>query len=176
MYLKFVCWNMRFTTHVIVLGSSSILKCRISNICFCFLQAGALENIKTNMLYSRFDTSKSMSYQGYHFIGVSSATDQVWMLNIFFSTHQNEFHWSKKNFGTGTCFFLCFEHLKMPRALHRLRFWSLKFSKFLVENYSDRCTNVLCFWLNAHYKLWRLPFVQKPKKLFCHSILYNTVC
>ena len=32
-----------------------------------FLQAGALEKIKTNIPYSKFDTSKSMSYQGHKY-------------------------------------------------------------------------------------------------------------
>ena len=41
-----------------VLGSSSIWMCRISNICCCPLWAGALEKIKTNVRYSKFDTSK----------------------------------------------------------------------------------------------------------------------
>ena len=48
-----------------VLGSSSIWTCRISNICCCLLQAGWLEKIKTNIQYSKFDTSKLMSYQGH---------------------------------------------------------------------------------------------------------------
>ena len=39
--------------------------CQISNICCCFLQAGALEKIKINILYSKLDTSKMMSYQGH---------------------------------------------------------------------------------------------------------------
>ena len=48
-----------------VTGSSSIWTCRSLNICCCFLQAGALEKTKTNIRYSKFDTSKSMRYQGH---------------------------------------------------------------------------------------------------------------
>jgi hypothetical protein len=33
------------------------VKFRISNICCCFLQAGALENIKKNIQYPKFDTT-----------------------------------------------------------------------------------------------------------------------
>ena len=57
-------WNSVSTFYINVLGSSSIWTFRISNICCWFLQAGALEKIKTNM-YSKFDTSKLMSYQGH---------------------------------------------------------------------------------------------------------------
>ena len=32
-----------------VLGSSSILTCRVSNICYCFPLPGAVEKIKTNI-------------------------------------------------------------------------------------------------------------------------------
>ena len=35
-----------------------------SNICFCFLQEGTVEKIKTIILNYKFDTSKSMSCQG----------------------------------------------------------------------------------------------------------------
>ena len=47
-----------------VLGSSSIWTCRILNICCGILLPGALENIKTNIQYSKFDMSKSMRYKG----------------------------------------------------------------------------------------------------------------
>ena len=41
--------------------------CRVSNIC-CFLQSAALEKIKTNCRYSKFDTSKLMCYQEHDFL------------------------------------------------------------------------------------------------------------
>ena len=33
----------------LVLGSSSIWKCRMLNICYCFVQKGAVEKVKTNI-------------------------------------------------------------------------------------------------------------------------------
>ena len=41
--------------------------CRVSNIC-CFLQSAALEKIKTNCRYSKFDTSKLMCCQEHDFL------------------------------------------------------------------------------------------------------------
>jgi c-di-AMP phosphodiesterase-like protein len=39
-----------------VLGSTSIWTSRISNICYCFLQASAVEKLKTNIRKIRFST------------------------------------------------------------------------------------------------------------------------
>ena len=83
---------------------------------------------------------------------ISLIKKKLWPMDMFFSLF-----WASEN------------------AEGIISFTVLEF-EFLVENYSDRCTNVLCFWMYANYKLLRLPFVQKPKKLCCHSILYNTVC
>ena len=46
-----------------VFGTTSIWMCRVSNICFDFLNCTCLK--KNNNKYSKFDTSKLMSYQGH---------------------------------------------------------------------------------------------------------------
>ena len=63
--LLFFLFDSDFISWSSVLGSLSIWTCRIFNICCCFLEAGVLEKIKTNIRYSKLDTSKSMSYKGY---------------------------------------------------------------------------------------------------------------
>ena len=65
-----------------ILGSSLIWTFRISNICFYFPQAGALEKIKTNIRYSKFDTSKSMSYQGPNQLHVIDIIDEKTELHV----------------------------------------------------------------------------------------------
>ena len=40
----------------------------IWNTCNCFLQAGAVEKLKTNIRNLKFDTSKSMSYQEHKYV------------------------------------------------------------------------------------------------------------
>ena len=50
----------------------------MSNICCCFLQTGALAKVKAYIRYSKFNETKSMSYQG-HKRSVHVSMNYVWL-------------------------------------------------------------------------------------------------
>ena len=100
---------------------------------------------------------------------------------FFFSTHQNEFLIDQKKLWSRDLFFSLFEHLKMPRALSFYGFGISSFQK-LFRSLLECSQIVLMYTQNlpgklsegygyTHYRLWRLPLEQKPKKLF--AILYT---